>query len=108
MAVDASSISFQYYTNGVYTDSDCNRSNLNHAMLVVGYGTDSTCGLDYWILKNRQAHHLMYSYINLIDMCYDFLVCSWGESWGMKGYMLMARNQNNMCGVATAASYTTS
>ena len=53
VAVDASTISFQYYTNGIYTDSDCNRSNLNHAMLVVGYGRDSTSGLDYWILKNR-------------------------------------------------------
>ena len=53
VAVDASSVSFQYYTNGIYYDTDCSKTNLNHAMLVVGYGTDSTTGLDYWILKNR-------------------------------------------------------
>ena len=28
-----------------------------------------------------------------------------GPSWGMNGYMLLARNKSNMCGVATNASY---
>ena len=53
VVLDASSISFQYYTSGIFCDSDCNQAGLNHAMLVVGYGTDSSTGLDYWILKNR-------------------------------------------------------
>ena len=54
--MDASSISFQFYTDGIYCESDCNQSGrLNHAMLVVGYGTDRITGLDYWILKNRFA-----------------------------------------------------
>ena len=26
--------------------------NLNHAILVVGYGHDSATGLDYWLIKN--------------------------------------------------------
>ena len=30
---------------------------------------------------------------------------SWGSDWGMDGYMYLARNSNNLCGVATAASY---
>ena len=53
ITVDASSIQFQYYTSGIYSDNSCSQSNLNHAMLVVGYGTDSSSGVDYWILKNR-------------------------------------------------------
>ena len=53
VAVDASSISFRYYTSGIYYDTECSKTNLNHAMLVVGYCTDSSTGLDYWILKNR-------------------------------------------------------
>ena len=82
MAVDASSTGFTYYYGGIYYDLDCVKTDLNHAMLVVGYGTDSSIEMDYWILKN-----------------------SWGEDWGDRGYMKLARNQNNMCGIATAATY---
>ena len=57
VVLDASSISFQYYTDGIYYDTDCNQSGLNHAMLVVGYGTDSNSGVDYWILKNRLVEY---------------------------------------------------
>jgi C1A family cysteine protease len=30
---------------------------------------------------------------------------SWGAGWGDKGYIMMARNRNNMCGIATEATY---
>jgi len=82
VAIDASHNSFQLYKSGVYYESACSASNLDHGVLAIGYGTDDASGKDYWIVKN-----------------------SWGTSWGMAGYINMARNQNNNCGIATQASW---
>ncbi|KAL8177577.1 UNVERIFIED_CONTAM: hypothetical protein K2H54_013398 [Gekko kuhli] len=54
VAVDASSIHFQFYASGVFSLPSCGES-LDHGMLVVGYGV-SQYGWDrqsYWLLKNR-------------------------------------------------------
>ena len=52
MVVDGSGVMFQFYSNGIYNSTECSKVDLNQAMLLVGYGTDSSGG-DYWIVKNR-------------------------------------------------------
>ena len=43
--------SFSLYL-GVYYDRNCNKDDINHAVLAVGYGVTPK-GKKYWIVKNR-------------------------------------------------------
>nr|AAY45870.1 cathepsin L-like cysteine proteinase [Rotylenchulus reniformis] len=83
VAIDAGHRSFQLYKHGVYFEEECNPEELDHGVLVVGYGTDPEHG-DYWIVKN-----------------------SWSTHWGEQGYIRMAPNRNNNCGIPSHASYPT-
>ncbi|NWI59379.1 CATK protein, partial [Calyptomena viridis] len=107
VGIDASLPSFQFYSRGVYYDESCNAENINHAVLAVGYGAQK--GTKHWIIKNR------YSGVGVagrgLGNCFSrgsgcaFPSTSWGEEWGNKGYVLLARNMNNACGVANLASF---
>uniref|UniRef100_A0A8D2LST6 Cathepsin L1-like n=1 Tax=Varanus komodoensis TaxID=61221 RepID=A0A8D2LST6_VARKO len=85
VAVDAKNFPFHFYKSGIFSSSWCSHL-VNHAMLLVGYGSSQEYGTstDYWILKN-----------------------SWSEYWGEKGYMRLVKGAGNHCGVANQASYPT-
>lgn len=83
ICIDASSDQFAHYSKGIYFDFNCHNepNQLDHCVLVVGYGTDEH-DREYYIVKN-----------------------SYGTSWGEGGYFRLPRNHNNHCGIATEARY---
>ncbi|KAM9838741.1 cathepsin S, ortholog 1 isoform 2-T2 [Aulostomus maculatus] len=82
VAMNAMLPSFHLYRGGLYNVPGCNPKLVNHAVLVVGYGSDG--GEDFWLVKN-----------------------SWGTAWGEDGFIRIARNKNNLCGIASIAVYPT-
>jgi len=82
VAIEADTSVFQFYSSGVMDSESCG-TQLDHGVLVVGYGTKD--GKDYWKVKN-----------------------SWGSSWGDSGYIMIGRNANakeGICGIAMEPSY---
>jgi cathepsin L len=73
ISVDASS--WHFYDSGVF--DGCNQTNpdIDHAVQLVGYGTDDKLG-DYWIVRN-----------------------SWSPKWGEKGYIRVKRESKPRCGI---------
>jgi len=85
IAIEADQAAFQFYSTGVL-DGTCG-ANLDHGVLLVGMGYDSTEGMDYWKVKN-----------------------SWGSRWGESGYIRMCRNcgknsGSGQCGLIKQPSY---
>ncbi|KAL4421141.1 hypothetical protein ABPG77_000776 [Micractinium sp. CCAP 211/92] len=68
---------FFAYDSGIYTPENCPDGQINHAVVIVGYGRDSLAG-EYWIVRN-----------------------SWGEEWGQGGYakVAMGSSPNGPCGL---------
>ncbi|KYQ99683.1 counting factor associated protein [Tieghemostelium lacteum] len=71
---------FYFYQSGIWENPSCSTWNVDHEVVVIGYGTMET--EDYWLIKN-----------------------SWSTHWGMNGYGLMARNKGDSCGIASDAVY---
>ena len=84
VSIEADKAVFQLYSTGVFDSSRCG-TNLDHAVALVGYGSDA--GQDYYILRN-----------------------SWGTSWGEEGYMRIAVTGDDagICGVQSEPLYPSS
>jgi len=67
----------QFYTGGVAhpRKAMCQPQELDHGVLIAGYGTDESSGKPYWLVKN-----------------------SWGTGWGEDGYYRIFRGDGS-CGV---------
>merc|ERR1712224_726386 len=83
IGVDANSMDFQFYWDGIFSSDLCGED-LDHAVLLVGYGVDQ--GKAYYKVKN-----------------------SWGGAWGENGYIRLARSASahdiGMCGIQINPSF---
>lgn len=81
IVLNASSRALKLLQDGVF-DGEC-ETDPNHAVLLVGYGSDPTKG-DYWLIKN-----------------------SWGDDWGKGGYGKIARGgpAEGVCGILSLSVF---
>lgn len=64
------------YSSGIFDSCNKTHPDINHAVLVVGYGVEN--GTKYWTVRN-----------------------SWGPFWGEDGYIRLRRYDDEPCGVDT-------
>lgn len=75
IGVGAGNYAWFNYNGGIVDDAIVCKPNLDHAVLLVGYGTEN--GKDYWIVKN-----------------------SWGSDWGENGFIrILISSGFGVCGV---------
>ena len=68
LAVNVDASAWFSYESGVFTGCAKATEDIDHAVVVVGYGTDAATGLDYYLVRN-----------------------SWSTAWGEAGYMRLLR-----------------
>jgi cathepsin L len=68
VAVSVAASSWGLYKGGVFDDSKDEHRDINHAVVLEGYGTDESTGEDFWLIRN-----------------------SWGPSWGEGGRIRLKR-----------------
>eukprot|EP00934_Nitzschia_sp_Nitz4_P006268 Nitzschia sp. Nitz4//scaffold58_size112336//28526//29972//NITZ4_004022-RA/size112336-augustus-gene-0.20-mRNA-1//-1//CDS//3329554956//6258//frame0 len=68
VAVSVAASGWGLYHGGVYDDDGDDHRVVNHLVVLMGYGTDTETGKDYWLVRN-----------------------SWGPLWGEDGYIRLKR-----------------
>ena len=69
IAVNVAAHEWNFYESGILTSGNKPSSfNINHVVVLMGYGTDDNTGLDYWLVRN-----------------------SYGPRWGENGYIRLLR-----------------
>lgn len=71
---------FFYFGSGIYTGACTNY--VNHGMVGIGYGVDSSTGQEFVIIRN-----------------------SWGTGWGEDGYVRVILDSTNKCDVYYYPNY---
>ena len=73
LAVNVDASAWFEYESGVFDGCSATQPDIDHAVTLVGYGSDADDG-DFWLIRN-----------------------SWGTAWGEAGYMRLARSATASC-----------
>lgn len=78
LAVNVDASTWSSYESGVYDGCSYDDMDIDHVVVLVGYGTDEDTGTDYWLIRN-----------------------SWSPSWGESGFIRLKREspEETICGV---------
>jgi cathepsin L len=68
VVINVAAAGWGLYSHGVFDDDKGTTRDVNHAVVLEGYGTDEETGQDYWLIRN-----------------------SWGPIWGEEGYIRLKR-----------------